>query len=249
MLSTRYALACLLESLLFVLLVTATTARPTVDFVTSRPSLEHAQRVHSESLLRSHAREPHDEPSGRRPSGLRERMMPGVTPILPAIRSTIKMNQLHFSKLGVVILSSSTDFAEAMRETTRKLETFYMDIAYKAQDEWSTMTAMNHLYVDDPEGKVRLEFYCVGDVIPWAFVKEMAERLYTTAAMGMANLFEVMYGDDAATIGVRITLNVIQNSSDDSSGAGYREGSVPSVGSRKTRRSAGAGDRSSRERG
>lgn len=145
---------------------------------------------------------------------------------------TIKMKQLHFKQLGIAILSTSSDFTEAIRETTRKLENFYMDIAYKAQDEWPQQPQVQSFDVN--QGEVRLSFYCKGDTIPWAFVKNIAERLWESAALGLADLFEVIYSDDTGTVSVMIVLDVINRSSDGStSGSGLREGSVPSITSPK----------------
>lgn len=232
MVRSRFALARLSEPLLLVLLllITATTTRPTIDFVSKRSLLDQPKRAPSELHPRSHTEDPHMILNA---NPLRERMMPGVTPVLPAIKTTIKMNMLHFSKLGVALLSSSADFTEAMRETTRQLQNFYMDIAYKAQDEWSQLPEVSDFFIDDPQGRVRLTLRCVGDTIPWQFVKDMAERLFETAAMGMANLFEVIYGDEMSTIGVRISLDLIDSSSGSGSGSGTREGSVPSITSPK----------------
>lgn len=228
MFSSRCALVRLSELLLFVLIFTAATARPTVDFVTRDLFLNRSPPRPDTPSPQSFAHDAQNQHAALKVGNLHARMMPGVTPVM----QTIKMKHLHFTKLGVALLSAKTDFAEAMRETTQMLENFYFDIAYKAQDEWSQLPQMQSFNVDDPSGRVRLSFSCIGDTIPWSFVKAMAERLWQSATLGMAELFEVMYASDDSTIGVRITLDLIEGLS---SGAGSRtrEGSVPSITSPK----------------
>ena len=81
-----------------------------------------------------------------------------------------------------------------------------------------------------------LEFKCIGDSIPWSFVKEMADRLWEIACLGATDLFEAVYQDGAGKIAVAVSLKLLEGDSSSASvdsefSASYREGSVPSVGS------------------
>lgn len=75
-----------------------------------------------------------------------------------------------------------------------------------------------------------MSFSSIGDAIPWPFVKGIAERLWECACLGMADLFDVIYIDEAGQVIVNISLR-LADSSGSSSGSGteFREGSVPSV--------------------
>lgn len=72
-----------------------------------------------------------------------------------------------------------------------------------------------------------MRFYSIGDTIPWSFVKQIADRLWECAALGMTDLFDVAYIDDVGEIAVSVSLRLADSSS--SSGTEFREGSVPSV--------------------
>ena len=71
-----------------------------------------------------------------------------------------------------------------------------------------------------------MSFNCVGDTIPWTFVNEMAIKLWNAAAMGLTSCFEVVYGNDAGDLGVRITMGLIEDSTGSTE---FREESVTSI--------------------
>ena len=146
--------------------------------------------------------------------------MPGI----PAPASTLHMKNVMVTRLGAALLSSKPDFYAALQETAKKLELFYMDIAYNAQHEWAKLPRMNTFYLDNEH--LRLSFKSIGDTIPWEVVSDLAARLFECARRGMTDLFEAVYMDDAGSIGLRISLEVVAGSSDESGNT--REGSVPS---------------------
>lgn len=108
----------------------------------------------------------------------------------------------------------------------RALEAFYSAIAIKAAGLWAAEPQLENFSIQ--EGEFRLTFSSIGDSIPWTLVKEIAERLWQCACLGMAQLFDVMYMDDAGSVAVSISLRLVDDSSS-SSGSQYREGSVPSI--------------------
>ena len=108
----------------------------------------------------------------------------------------------------------------------KALEEFYSSIAIKAGGAWQTQPQTDNFSID--EGNFRLAFSCMGDTIPWDFVKTIAERLWESACLGLANLFDVIYMDDSGRIAVSVSLRLAEGGSS-SSGTDYREGSVPSV--------------------
>lgn len=109
------------------------------------------------------------------------------------------------------------------------LEEFYSSIAELASTEWAATPETDNFAI--VQGHFRLSFNCLGDKIPWQFVKNVADRLYATAAYGFAELFEMVYQDEAKGIAVRITMDLVDDNGSSSSGDGefWREGSVPSV--------------------
>ena len=110
------------------------------------------------------------------------------------------------------------------------LEDFYSRIAALAAGPWQALPQRESFSLQ--EGPFQLVFNCMGDTIPWSFVKEMADRLWETTRMGIAEFFDSIYMDDAGKIAVAISLKFADpNSSSSSSDTDYREGSVPSVGS------------------
>ena len=112
------------------------------------------------------------------------------------------------------------------------LEDFFLEIAKKAEpwDIWGSSTPRSSFTVN--YGLFRLSFDAIGDTIPWSFVKEIADRLWEIACMGMTELFTLVYINDEGSIGVQITLSLIEESIDSTSGGSSssydREGSVPS---------------------
>ena len=114
-------------------------------------------------------------------------------------------------------------------QAAKFLEGFFSDIAINAGGEWSTLPERSVFAIE--EGSFRLSFNCIGDTIPWSFVKEIGNRLWEVAAMGGIHLFEGVFADEAATIAVQVTLSIIEDSAGSNSGQDWREGSVPSLNS------------------
>ena len=110
------------------------------------------------------------------------------------------------------------------------LEAFYSKIAVLAAGPWQALPMRESFNLQ--EGPFQLVFSCMGDTIPWNFVKGMADRLLEVTRLGVAELFDAIYMDDAGKIAVAVSLRFADpTSSGSSSDTDYREGSVPSVGS------------------
>ena len=149
-----------------------------------------------------------------------KRMMPGHPPGNP-LSVMMKMHRVHF----VTITSMFPVQAAA-----RFLEDFFAGIATRTGEggAWSELPEKSEIGFE--EGNFRLSFKCFGDTIPWSFITRIAEQLWEGACLGVAELFETVYMDDAKKIGVSVILNLIEDSS--GSNSPYdREGSVPSIGS------------------
>ncbi|MCJ1460665.1 hypothetical protein MMC28_011047 [Mycoblastus sanguinarius] len=197
--------------LLTLLEISATApTRPKLDLDYRRLSPQQNQSSSEASYLHRYAPKARTPPSKLASDTLHGRMMPGLTPIITKIRMR------SFQKIASIL---------PIATAARNLEEFYSAISTKARNEWAQMPQKDSF--DIIEGNFHLSFFCLGDTIPWSFVSDIADRLWETAALGMANLFEVIYMDDAAQVGVHVVLRLVEGSS--SSSEGYREGSVPSV--------------------
>ena len=130
-----------------------------------------------------------------------------------------RLSLFHFSKVGLV-----TPVVAA----AKAMEGFYYSVAAKAAGEWQARPFLDRVVIQ--EGRLQLSFLCTGDTIPWDFVKSTAMRLYEAAALGLTDLFEAVYMDDAGTVAVTVSLKITDAlSSSGGSTSDYREGSVPSV--------------------
>lgn len=159
--------------------------------------------------------------------------------------SSITMRMLHFHALAAI-----TPVVHAAQE----LEQFYMNVALSASSDWASLPRRNSLMIHDRG--FSLQMLSLGDTIPWDFVAEVANRLWTIAASGLPYLFDVSYaspnGRIAVQIGLRLAAGAIANSvgsseSDQTRWAAdenglpgdnllpdqqdWREGSVPSINS------------------
>ena len=147
---------------------------------------------------------------------LAERTPPGST------NQIIKMRMFAFTHFCYV--TPVADAALALKE-------FYSSIALKAGGVWQAQPQSTRLTIK--EGAFQLSFSSAGDTIPWAFVRETAERLWKCACLGMAELFDATFIDDASQVAVSIAVRLVGEGSSPGSGSGsgtdYREGSVPSV--------------------
>ena len=190
------------------------TARPTVE--PPRGSLSIPQSPEFQGLWTHHTRG-----RGRnsrvpfatiRATSMEKRTPPGYNP------STVKMNMMTFTRVG---------FITPIVSAARALEDFYSSIAIRAAGAWAEEPVSENFSIQ--EGNFRLTFSSIGDPIPWNFVKDMAEKLWECACLGMADLFDVMYMDDAGQVAVSISLRLADGASSSSSGTDFREGSVPSV--------------------
>jgi len=151
-----------------------------------------------------------------------KRMMPGFTP------TVTRLKRVHFQTLTAMV---------PVTAPAKFLEDFFRSIAIKADPatgEWGSQLPQRDAF-DIVEGVFRLRFSSVGDTIPWSFVKSFADRLWECAVMGVADLFETVYFDDMAKIGVQITLTLFDESSvasgsvSGSDPGNYREGSWESI--------------------
>ena len=139
-----------------------------------------------------------------------------MDPRLPS-SGMIKMKMITFTRVGLL-----TPVAAA----ARALEDFYSSIAIKAAGVWQAEPQTDNFSIE--EGSLRLTFSCIGDTIPWNFVKAMADKLWECACLGLTDLFDAVFMDDDGQVGVSISLRLSDGSSS-SSGTDFREGSVPSV--------------------
>ena len=110
------------------------------------------------------------------------------------------------------------------------LESFYTSVAINAAGAWRALPQRETLRI--VEGPFALSFTCFGDTIPWSFVKDMADRLWESACLGLSELFDAVYMTETGNIAVAVSMRLLEgDGSSQSSGTDYREGSVPSVGS------------------
>jgi hypothetical protein len=153
-------------------------------------------------------------------SNVHKRMMPGFTP-------TMTVKRVYFHTLTAML---------PITAPAKFLEDFFSSIALKAdpiKGAWGSQLPQRDS-LDITQGNFRLRFASIGDTIPWSFVKDFADKLWECAVMGVANLFETAYTNEGATVGVQISLTVLDQSSVASgsgsgSGQGYREGSWESI--------------------
>ena len=124
---------------------------------------------------------------------------------------------LTLTKIGLIAPIASA---------ARALEDFYSSIALQAAGPWQAEPRSENFSIQ--EGSFQLSFRSTGDTIPWDFVKEMAERLWECACLGLTHLFDAMYIDEVGQVVVSISLRLADESSS-SSGGYYREGSIESV--------------------
>lgn len=137
------------------------------------------------------------------------------------------MNRVYFHTLTALV---------PVTAPARFLEDFYASIATKAdpqKGEWGSQLLPRDT-LDIAAGAFRLRFSSIGDTIPWEFVKNFADRMWECAVLGVAGLFDTVYLNEAAKIGVQVSLTLLDESSMASGsgsgqGPGYREGSWDSI--------------------
>ncbi|KAL8726392.1 MAG: hypothetical protein Q9166_006743 [cf. Caloplaca sp. 2 TL-2023] len=149
----------------------------------------------------------------------------------------LRMNMVSFKALASILPTE---------EAARHLEDFYMDILVNVRNEWSKQPRSKGLYYNDKGFNFVIS--ALGDTIPWEFVQEIVGRLWTCAARGFTELFDLMYATADNQIVVNISLRLIGAAlplvpgtgsgessqtglpGTDHGGTDWREGSVPSVG-------------------
>ena len=141
-----------------------------------------------------------------------KRMMPGLTPMVKT-----RLNMLNFESIRPIV---------PVHKASKFLEEFYAQIALAAGGVWSQRPRKYAFAIR--EGNFELSFRSLGDSIPWEVVKDLAERMWECAVMGLTDLFEVVYTDADGQIGLKVTMTII-DASLSSEGDDFREGSVPSV--------------------
>lgn len=202
-----FSLTCLL------LLVPLSKARPTVEPSMGPLSISKSSQMQDPWPSSSHGRSTRAL-SRARASLFEKRTPPGLT------NTVVKMKMLTFTKVGLI-----TPVVSA----ARALEDFYISIATKAAGDWQSEPQADSFSIQ--EGGFSLSFSCLGDTIPWSFVKTVAERLWQCACLGMTDMFDAIFMEDSGKIAVSISLRLADGGSS-SSDTQYREGSVPSVTSR-----------------
>ena len=145
------------------------------------------------------------------PESLHKRMMPGFpTP------GTNRMLMARFHVFTVL-----TPIAAA----AKALEDFYAEVAVKASTIWATQPQLSEFACQ--LGSFRINFKCIGDTIPWSFVKDMADRLWECACLQLTEVFDVFYKSPDNRIVVKVWLEIVTRSGSDSND--YREDSPPSI--------------------
>ena len=191
--------------------VIGSTAWPTRQDGTQTPSLSPMSSsrsgLHSIDTLPEQGLAPYKASAG----SIHKRMMPNFP------GNTGQVYRVKFTSFGLI-----TPLAIA----ARALEEFYVEVAVKASTIWATLPQRQAMNLQ--LGHFRLNFLCVGDTIPWTFVKKIADNLWEAACRQLTDLFEVIYMDSSQKIAVKVWLEIVEHSSGESND-GVREGSVPSV--------------------
>lgn len=190
------------------------TAGPVGTFVRASPILPNSQSLAAwqPNQVLPNQRLPRYKPS---PKSLGKRMMPSFPSSSSAGPS--RLHQAHFVSFTII-----TPVATA----ARVLGDFYAEIATLASTVWASTPELSEFAWT--QGSFRLNFKCIGDTIPWTFVKNMAEMLWKAACLQATDLFEVIYMDEFQKVGVKVWLEIIQRSGSDPTN-GDREGSPPSI--------------------
>lgn len=191
------------------------TARPNVDSSDGIPQFSQPVRTQGVRTPRSHGRNTRALPARVGTSSFQKRMDPSSN------LGIITLKRLKFQSLGMIL---------PVTTAARVLEDFYSSIALKAAGDWQALPRRYDINIQ--EGHFSLTLASIGDAIPWDFVKALANQLWECAALGIAELFDLVYMNDAGNVAVSISLRLLdgEGSSSDSN-TNFREGSVPSVGS------------------
>ena len=220
--STSHKISALLflSVICFLSLIGVSTPRPTVEPPPSQLQwIPQPRELQGLWTPHSHGRDTR-APSLRVVASLSEkRMIPNHNHPLVA------MKMVAFQSLGIIY---------PILNAAKFLEDFYSGIAIKASTVWKTEPRRNYLTID--QGPFRLTISSMGGTISWQWLQTISDELWETAALGMAQFFHAYYADDGRTFGIAISLKFIdgaESSSGYSVGSSdWREGSVPSVGSR-----------------
>lgn len=191
------------------------------------PSVRQTILQQQNSTLRTTSLFHKDDPIGKTFSELQSydqlhsRMMPGLTPIF-------KVHQVRFKQMTDII---------PVQAAAPILENFFISVATQADPqlgEWAKMTPTNVLELK--HGMFKLRFHSIGDTIPWSFVRDFANKLWETAALGVADLFETVYEDQSGKVAVQISLTIMNEMTEATGSASgsdqdnfYRDGSWDSV--------------------
>ena len=132
----------------------------------------------------------------------------------------MRVHMVHFQSFCAIVPVASA---------AKWLEEFYSKIGTLAATEWAQTPETDSFAI--VLGHFRLSFNSLGDTIPWTFVREVVGMMWETSVRGFAELFEVIYQDEAKRVAVIIVLDLVDDNGSSSSGDGefWREGSVPSV--------------------
>lgn len=140
-------------------------------------------------------------------------------------RRLVAMKIIGFQSMGVIY---------PITNAARFLEDFYSGIAIKASTVWRTEPRTDYITIN--HGPFQLTFNSIGDTISWEYVQAVADSLWESAALGFAEFFQAYYADDTGTVAAAVTLKFADGAESSSGysvgGSDWREGSVPSVGSR-----------------
>lgn len=203
---------------IFLLLVSA-SARPSAALSALKATRSRSQQAQDATRLSRITNGAERYPRTIRYESVHKRMMPGLAP------NRLVLKRLYFQTLTAMV---------PVTAPAKFLENFFSSIAIKAdpeRGEWGSLLPRREAFTV-VEGSLRLSFSAVGDTIPWDFVKDFADKLWECAVVGVTQLFQTVYMDDTGTVGVQISLTLIDESSVGSgsgSATGYREGSWDSI--------------------
>ena len=154
--------------------------------------------------------------------------LPSLPPALPSASTS-----LHFARtvanrreIGCKIANLIPSFSEQ----------FFIDLNERVGTEW--INQPRHQAITYNNNGFSLVMIANGDTIPWEFVQEMAIRGWELAARGFTDLFDIMYANANGNIMVSVSLRLLDHAlpggdsgtSSQTATGGWREGSVPSVG-------------------
>lgn len=220
--SRRISALFFLSAICFLSLIGVSTPRPTVE-----PPLSQLQWITQPRQMQglwtphSHGQDKEAPPLRVGASMSEKRTIPNHN----HNHRLVAMKIIGFQSMGIIYPIASA---------AKVLEDFYSSIAIKASTVWQTEPRRDFLTMD--QGPFRLTITSIGDTVSWEYVQGVADSLWESAALGMAEFFQAFYADDSGRVAAAVSLKFIDGAESNSGysvgSSDWREGSVPSVGSR-----------------